>query len=164
MLGGKSDKNTKIFILITLLFIFSNLYTDIYAHSGRTDSSGGHYNSSTGEYHYHHGYSAHQHIDGICPYYNKIDDDNTTNKNETASNNSSDSLNEVIEEMKKEKNEDELDWTGIICFILTIVLIGLVFYQSSTINKTEYIYCIYCKTKNKTKNTNCYMCGKELHK
>ena len=38
------------------------------AHSGRTDSSGGHYNRETGEYHYHHGYPAHQHTDGICPY------------------------------------------------------------------------------------------------
>lgn len=45
-----------------------------YAHSGGTDSKGGHYNRSTGEYHYHHGYSAHQHkdMDGDgkldCPY------------------------------------------------------------------------------------------------
>ena len=44
------------------------------AHPGRTDSDGGHYNHSTGEYHYHHGYSAHQHYDtdgdGVvdCPY------------------------------------------------------------------------------------------------
>ena len=33
------------------------------AHSGRTDSSGGHYNHSTGDYHYHHGSSAHDHYD-----------------------------------------------------------------------------------------------------
>lgn len=38
------------------------------AHSGRTDSAGGHYDNSTGEYHYHHGYPAHQHPNGICPY------------------------------------------------------------------------------------------------
>ena len=38
------------------------------AHSGGTDSKGGHYNRSTGEYHYHHGYSAHQHPNGVCPY------------------------------------------------------------------------------------------------
>lgn len=38
------------------------------AHPGKTDSRGGHYNRSTGEYHYHHGYPAHQHIDGTCPY------------------------------------------------------------------------------------------------
>lgn len=39
-----------------------------FAHSGRTDSSGGHRDSSTGEYHYHHGYPAHQHPNGKCPY------------------------------------------------------------------------------------------------
>ena len=38
----------------------------VFAHSGGTDAFGGH-NSPTG-YHYHHGYSAHQHTDGICPY------------------------------------------------------------------------------------------------
>ena len=38
------------------------------AHPGRTDASGGHWDNSTGEYHYHHGYPAHQHENGICPY------------------------------------------------------------------------------------------------
>lgn len=33
---------------------------------GRTDSNGGHY--SADGYHYHHGYSAHQHPNGICGY------------------------------------------------------------------------------------------------
>lgn len=40
----------------------------VFAHSGRTDGSGGHYDRSTGEYHYHHGYPAHDHIGGVCPY------------------------------------------------------------------------------------------------
>ena len=38
------------------------------AHPGRTDANGGHYDRSTGEYHYHHGYPAHQHENGSCPY------------------------------------------------------------------------------------------------
>lgn len=38
------------------------------AHSGKTDANGGHWDNSTGEYHYHHGYPAHQHTNGICPY------------------------------------------------------------------------------------------------
>ncbi len=39
------------------------------AHSGRTDASGGHYDNSTGEYHFHHGKPAHKHYaDGSCPY------------------------------------------------------------------------------------------------
>lgn len=51
-----------------LFLILLSLALPVLAHSGRTDSSGGHYNRSTGEYHYHHGYSAHQHPDGVCPY------------------------------------------------------------------------------------------------
>lgn len=34
-----------------------------YAHRGNTDSNGGHTDSSTGEYHYHHGYEPHDHWD-----------------------------------------------------------------------------------------------------
>lgn len=39
-----------------------------FAHPGATDEYGGHYDRSTGEYHYHHGYPAHSHDDGVCPY------------------------------------------------------------------------------------------------
>ena len=42
-----------------------------FAHSGGTDKNGGHYNRSTGEYHYHHGYPEHQHPGGVCPYEKK---------------------------------------------------------------------------------------------
>ena len=55
--------------IFCIVIIVISMLTITYAHSGRTDSSGGHYNRSTGEYHYHHGYSAHQHnADGSCPY------------------------------------------------------------------------------------------------
>jgi hypothetical protein len=39
-----------------------------YAHPGKTDGKGGHTDRSTGEYHYHHGYPAHQHPNGTCIY------------------------------------------------------------------------------------------------
>lgn len=44
------------------------------AHSGGTDSKGGHRDHSTGEYHYHHGKPAHQHKNGVCPYSSKNED------------------------------------------------------------------------------------------
>lgn len=53
------------FIVIALSVLGS---TPVLAHSGRTDGDGGHYDHSTGEYHYHHGYPAHQHENGECPY------------------------------------------------------------------------------------------------
>jgi hypothetical protein len=57
-------KLCQIFIIV---FVMTTALT-LYAHSGRTDSSGGHYNRSTGEYHYHHGMGPHQHPNGVCPY------------------------------------------------------------------------------------------------
>lgn len=59
-------KKALIFILCTLTLL--SLPLSVMAHPGRTDSNGGHYDRSTGEYHYHHGYSAHQHKNGVCPY------------------------------------------------------------------------------------------------
>lgn len=61
-------------LLAFLLAFLLLLSPTVLAHSGKTDSNGGHYDRSTGEYHYHHGYPAHQHYDmdgdGIidCPY------------------------------------------------------------------------------------------------
>ena len=54
--------------LVTMLLTVTTFISISHAHPGRTDSKGGHYNRSTGEYHYHHGYSAHQHTNGECPY------------------------------------------------------------------------------------------------
>lgn len=66
-------KNFKRAISVALCFILICVFPiTTVAHSGRTDSSGGHHDyknkSGLGSYHYHHGYSAHLHPDGICPY------------------------------------------------------------------------------------------------
>lgn len=53
-------------LLIVVLIALTS--SSALAHSGRTDSSGGHTDHSTGAYHYHHGYPAHQHSGGECPY------------------------------------------------------------------------------------------------
>lgn len=56
-------------LLLTVALLFSG---SSLAHSGRTDPSGGHRDnrnvSGLGYYHYHHGYPAHLHPNGICPY------------------------------------------------------------------------------------------------
>lgn len=59
-------------ILLAVTLIFSSAISS-YAHSGRTDSSGGHKDnqnkSGLGSYHYHcGGYPAHLHTGGYCPY------------------------------------------------------------------------------------------------
>ena len=58
-------------LLITLSLISINI--NLFAHSGRTDSNGGHKDnqnkSGLGSYHYHcGGYPAHLHPNGVCPY------------------------------------------------------------------------------------------------
>ena len=55
-----------LWIVLIILCSFGMLF-----HPGRTDEDGGHTDSSTGEYHYHHGYPAHQHPNGVCPYENE---------------------------------------------------------------------------------------------
>ena len=58
----------KVFLFIFIVLALLGLIITVEAHSGKTDSAGGHYDRSSGEYHYHHGYPAHQHNNGICPY------------------------------------------------------------------------------------------------
>lgn len=67
-------KGKSTIILLVAICLFYCLAITVYAHPGRTDSQGGHYDQGTGEYHYHHGYPAHDHYDmdgdGAldCPY------------------------------------------------------------------------------------------------
>lgn len=64
----------KFLIMLTVCLFLSGLSVTAFAHPGKTDSEGGHYDHSTGAYHYHHGYSPHSHYDrngdGVadCPY------------------------------------------------------------------------------------------------
>lgn len=64
----------KIVYLLICLMIIMAFSTSVLAHSGRTDSNGGHHDnknkSGLGSYHYHHGYEAHLHPGGVCPYSN----------------------------------------------------------------------------------------------
>lgn len=76
----------KILFLVICTFCLSFICIMAHAHPGRTDSNGGHTDHSTGEYHYHHGYPAHDHYDidgdGIidCPY-DFIDKNNQSSGN-----------------------------------------------------------------------------------
>ena len=54
---------------VIMLFIAVIILTlAVTAHPGKTDSKGGHYDRQNGGYHYHHGYPAHKHTNGECPY------------------------------------------------------------------------------------------------
>ena len=51
-------------ILMSIVIIILGSCVAVFAHPGKTDSNGGHFDRSTGEY----GYPAHQHENGTCPY------------------------------------------------------------------------------------------------
>lgn len=60
-----------------------------YAHSGRTDSKGGHHVGGTSEYHYHHGYPAHDHPNGECRYdFKDISNSSSSSSSKSQSTNS----------------------------------------------------------------------------
>ena len=61
-------KTNKLLSLILCAVAIFSIPIIVFAHPGKTDEYGGHYDWKTGEYHYHYGYPAHQHIDGYCPY------------------------------------------------------------------------------------------------
>lgn len=89
----------KIKIILLVLLMVLTMSSLLYAHQGRTDSNGGHYNRNTGEYHYHHGYPAHQHPNGICPYNTNHNNTNITKNNDydnTTSSNQSDTSSKNI--------------------------------------------------------------------
>lgn len=66
-------KSKKIVIVISICILLGAMCNITFAHSGRTDSNGGHKDnknkSGLGSYHYHcGGHPAHLHTNGVCPY------------------------------------------------------------------------------------------------
>ena len=53
----------RLLIASLCLLMLLALVPPAFAHPGDTDENGGHYDRSTGKYHFHHGYHAHQHYD-----------------------------------------------------------------------------------------------------
>lgn len=94
----------KILQLIVSAILISSIFPiSAYAHRGKTDGAGGHTDHSTGEYHYHHGYPAHDHYDmdddGIadCPYNfdDKTDHSHSVQESKSADSNKSESIKPI---------------------------------------------------------------------
>jgi hypothetical protein len=106
-------------------------------HSGGTDGAGGHYDHSTGEYHYHHGYPAHQHPNGECPYAVQEEDFDCgkegcdikgqhghINKPKTTTTTTTTTTSRTQKQEKDSEHKDSsADWIIDIGFILFIVII-----------------------------------------
>ena len=114
---------TRLLIVMLLLLCFPVI---VKAHPGRTDSRGGHTNHSTGEYHYHHGYSAHDHydMDGDgnvdCPY----DFKDKTNSSSKGNNAADDNSNSVTPETTDEKVAQNSSLWEFLLNVCVAVVIG----------------------------------------
>ena len=114
-------------VFLVVLFLFSSALLAL-AHPGNTDIRGGHRDSDTGIYHYHHGYPAHQHPNGECPY-------NFEDKSSSYGSNSSNDFYSTTESSaarttaKTTKPTDkESDNMSFWIVLLTLLLIGSFIY------------------------------------
>jgi hypothetical protein len=123
----------KLLIAIALCLCLSVVVS---AHPGSTHSDGGHFNRSTGEYHYHHGYPAHEHsdMDGDgnldCPYL--FDDKTESSKDDTEP--------PVIKNESKKETANKRtvsDYVDIICWLFFAfwLLLGLLQWAFDEIKK-----------------------------
>lgn len=113
---------------IALLSVFL-LSTVVFAHPGQTDADGGHYDRSTGEYHYHHGYPAHQHTGGQCPY--EFDDRTGWNSGPSGSSGNSGSSSNSHENSPSDASAIAIPSTPflVVLFIsVAIVFLSIVFW------------------------------------
>lgn len=110
-----------IFLFFAVVALLFTCTFSVFAHSGRTDENGGHYDSSTGEYHYHHGWPPHDHIDGECPY---DFEDNVDHGRDNSSKSNS----------KKDNTPNAPLWLQYvvgICFLLPMPMGGLFVFRES---------------------------------
>ena len=124
-----SKQKTKYWIILLLFLIFFLSVTKVYAHSGKTDSDGGHYDKETGEYHYHHGYPAHQHYDmngdgkADCPY--DFKDKTSTAKYESSTKTTNKTNNNSSKYSTKRSNNDDIEpwefWSSVIICLPFII-------------------------------------------
>lgn len=127
------EKLTKIVVIIISIIVLLSYSIITFAHSGKTDPFGGHYDSSTGEYHYHHGYDAHQHPNGNCPYENSTAE-SYTESTETLSTDENGDLSHSSDfttaiKSKSHTSENRIVKKLIIYLIVAIPLYGYVIYR-----------------------------------
>lgn len=139
----------KIAFSITLIVLVNILSFLSFAHRGRTDGNGGHYDRSTGEYHYHHGYSAHDHYDmdgdGIvdCPY----DFDDKTDHDNHKSNSADKKLDELFETdnkshiVEKGNTQRELSFWDVVGIVFLIIGYSVISFIAVMITLILPLFC-----------------------
>ena len=125
-------------LLCILFTIIISLFTVnvAFAHSGGTDYKGGHWDGD--EYHYHHGYSAHQHKNGECPY--GFDDAVEYKKSNTSNKRSSSTKTNQNQSSFMVKIDDDYEWrfSDYLLLMLSIVLIAVLGFYSVKMIHEDY--------------------------
>ena len=136
-------------IILSALLILLVIPVVASAHSGRTDSNGGHTDSSTGEYHYHHGYPAHDHydMDGDgkvdCPYEFRDKTNHSSNSNSgMESGNSSTSYKDKGNDVSTTKESNPITFGDVLKAMLSSLLpaIGVFFFGSYFLSFIFFIF------------------------
>ena len=95
-------------LFIALILFLTMIAPIADAHSGRTDSNGGHKDnknkSGLGYYHYHHGEGPHLHENGVCPY-NKTTQSSPKTTFNSSTNTSGSTIKSTIKAAQIELNE-----------------------------------------------------------
>lgn len=104
-------------LLLCLCALLCALTLSVFAHPGGTDANGGHTDQSTGEYHYHHGYPAHYHTGGRCPY--NFDDKTGQNSGSPSNNSGSSESNDPLpnNSVSNNSSSDGVKASDIIAYI-----------------------------------------------
>ena len=117
-MSSTKNKLAKTIGVLSLCLVTSTSFSD--AHSGRTDSNGGHRDnknkSGLGSYHYHcGGYPAHLHTNG-CPYgggsSSSSSSSNSSNSSNSSSSNTTSSSNQASIEKQKEREKEQVSSKG----------------------------------------------------
>lgn len=106
--------------MILVIVLLISVPFPVFAHSGGTDEYGGHYVDGTNEYHYHHGYPAHDHVDGKCPY---DFDDNVDHDRDNSSDDSSSSTSTEHSDYNDSKKPRLTWWQILLAIVLNAVWI-----------------------------------------
>lgn len=122
------------------------------AHSGRTDSRGGHKDnknkSGLGSYHYHHGYPAHLHTGGVCPYANGYTSSSSASASSSSTNTSNTSSTNTISNYVAQDSSTQtastLDNTEVKTIIISDTSYDNVAFNASYYaNKHKDVYDVY---------------------
>lgn len=113
-------------VLCFVLCLFANVAS---AHSGKTDFNGGHYDQTFNEYHYHHGYPAHQHYDmdgdGVIDCLYGFNDNTNLNSNSSFGSNDTTNNNSITSESNTANAKDKITFGKVVGVILLIIPLSL---------------------------------------